>query len=72
MRTKLFLDVRCLDFDECMVMSCLAIPLLLWVALDVGFVLLAAILVAYGEVSILSNVTQSFLTNPVFNYGDCK
>ena len=31
--------------------ACLDIPMLLWIALDMGFVLIAAVLVAYGEVN---------------------
>ena len=40
------------DVDDTINTHYLYIPLLLWVAWNVGFVLVAAILVAYGEVSV--------------------
>ena len=42
-----------LDFHQCMDYSCLVIPFLLWVALDVAFVFCAALLTAYGEVILM-------------------
>ena len=40
------------DIDLCTSGDCMSTPYSLWVALDVLFVLLAAVLVVYGEVII--------------------
>ncbi|KAK2167560.1 hypothetical protein LSH36_26g05032 [Paralvinella palmiformis] len=47
--SKLKFHVIKIYFDQCMDYSCLVIPFLLWVALDVAFVFCAALLTAYGE-----------------------
>ena len=46
------------DFDTCMEGSCLPIPMLLWIGWNMGFVLVASILVAFVEVSSSSGTAQ--------------
>ncbi|PSN34927.1 H(+)/Cl(-) exchange transporter 7 [Blattella germanica] len=38
-----------LDVDKCVIDNCLYIPYLLWTALNIVFVLIGSVLVAYGE-----------------------
>ena len=39
-------------YDVCLTEGCMSVPLMLWISLNICFVGVAAILVAYGEVSI--------------------
>ena len=39
-----------LDLDKCMREGCFALPYALWVGIDMGLVLIAAVLVVYFEV----------------------
>ena len=48
------------DIDLCTSGDCLSAPFSLWVALDILFVLIAAVLVVYGEVINIHNL-QSVL-----------
>ena len=48
------------DIDLCTSGDCLSAPFSLWVALDILFVLIAAVLVVYGEVIKIHNL-QSVL-----------
>eukprot|EP00794_Sanderia_malayensis_P009333 gene9333-10316_t len=45
---KKLLDIAS-DLDKCLRKGCLALPYSLWIGIDVAFVLIAALLVVYGE-----------------------
>lgn len=46
------LHVNSTDTTKCVNDGCMAVPILIWVGLNVAAVCIASILVAYGEVSV--------------------